>query len=61
VHPARRSPRTHNGGKQTWERKENQVAAVRAVLASPDLFNAPNVAVSFLLIKLRNTPRECHQ
>lgn len=51
-------PRNHNGGKQTWERKENLVAVARAVQGNPELFNVQNAAVLFRLIKLRNTPRE---
>jgi hypothetical protein len=51
-------PRTHNGGKQTWQRKENLVAAARAARVNQNPFNAPNVVVSFRLIKPRNTQRE---
>jgi hypothetical protein len=49
------------GGTENWQRKENLVAAVKAVQAKAKQYNAPNVDVLYLLTKQRSTPREYHQ
>ena len=49
-----------HGGTEKWVRKENQVAEVKAVLATVELFNAQDVAESYQQIRLRNTLRGFH-
>jgi hypothetical protein len=50
-----------HGGTVNWQRKENQVAAVKADTERVRVYNVPNVDELYLLIKQRNTPRGFHQ
>jgi hypothetical protein len=46
-----------HGGTENWQRKENLVAAVKAVQAKVKAYSAPNVEELCQLIKQRSIPK----